>query len=215
MDILLAPPRSGSGAATRALRIFHSDIIKSHYVSPGPQGTLILDTGRQLKIDEISNIYYQHRPCLDCAVSFAIYDRFTDIQTIDVYRSWLNSSDGIFSIFGRVQKYWKFGVIPFNELPISNKIVLEYSSMIESTEKYIETIPEYIFEQSSLSRDEAIPLIKQKLLDAKKIKASQPAGGRCLKPQIDINPVELLDTNSMIVLNNLCSNQQIYKLEIA
>lgn len=209
MIILLAPPRSGSCAATNILKHVHPDVIKAHYVqcdNTDPDNKkLNFDNGRLVACTrDISMIYYQWRPSLECCISFSVFDKFQEIQTEKVYSDWLNSSEGIANIFQNLQRYWQFGPEPFRISDVANKIVLDYTDMVTDPEKYATTVPDYVLSKSGISRKQFNKLVLETLKVTATKKMEDQGDARLLYFN-KITPLELLDKYSLLVLKNLCS----------
>tara|TARA_R110001592_G_C13085146_1_gene742955 strand:+ start:690 stop:1403 length:714 start_codon:yes stop_codon:yes gene_type:complete len=210
MIILLAPPRSGSSAATNILKHVHPDVIKAHYAkydNTDPDNEkLNFDNGRLVvSTRDISMIYYQWRPSLECCISFSIFNKYQELQTEKIYSDWLNSSEGIYNIFESLQIYWQFGVMPFRNSDVANKLVLNYSFMAADPVAYAAAIPDYVLSESEISRKQFNKLVLETLEVTENQKTTDPNDARLLSSS-DITPKELLDQNTLLILKNLCRN---------
>jgi hypothetical protein len=203
MNVLLAPPRSGSCAAESILRILHPDIEKCHYVKE-EQGWLIFDSGLiRIHSNKISNLYYQYRMPLECAASYALFDKFETLQSTETYRQWINSSKGIHSLLCKLEKYFKFGINVFNGCDVSNKMVLHYDHMIHSVEEYVKDIPEEYLSNRELKREELIKT-SEIHLNQSYVEKSQSSGDSRLLSKNNISAIELLNIDSLVILKAVC-----------
>lgn len=208
MIFLLAPPRSGSNAAYNILKHVHPDIKKAHYViydNTDPDNKkLNFDNGNHVvSLQDISMIYYQWRPSLECCVSFSVFNKYQEIQTEKTYSDWLNSSEGIYKIFESLQKYWQYGALPFQISDVANKLVLNYTFMVTDPVAYAAAIPDHVLSKPEISRNQFNKLVFETLKVTKNQKITDPGDSRLLSSN-DITPLELLDKNSLVILKNLC-----------
>lgn len=209
MVILLAPPRSGSTAAYNILKHIHPNIKKAHYVkydnADSDNKKLIFDNGLTVvSPQDVSIMYYQWRPSLECCISFALFNKYQEIQTASVYSNWLNNSEGIYYIFDSLQKYWKFGAIPFSVADVSNKLVLNYPDMATDPAKYSANFTDFALSKSKISRKQFDEFVSETLKVTANQKLTDPGDARLLSFN-KITPQALLSEESLMILRNLCT----------
>lgn len=201
MNILLAPPRTGSHVVRNLLDYHHKNIIKSHYAQLLDGNIIMFDGARKVKIEDLDILYYQHRNILDSSLSLICFENFPNkVGSEKELSAYINSTEGLVDLRNNIIRVVKFSWNVFCTYPGPKRLLL-YSTLMENPTAFYSNIQS----DWGLSDDEANKFINDvapSIFEKTKTK-KQSAYGCDVKRMLthnNIQPLRLLSAPTALLL---------------